>query len=219
MTGGCTRVFIHNLPYSINKPEAIDLFQEYGSVREVEMIMSRDGITSRGMCVVEFTNEEGAERCIRKINGMRMENRIVEAREDRGNGYIHPNNGKKGGGKGSDRYGGNSDRYYAKGSRYGGKDKGYRRSCSRERKGYGKMSGYGGKSDRGYKGYKDRYRSRSPMGKNMKGGRSDSRTPRGPPGRSIGRNRDRSLSPMDNKRGSMGNMDRNGDSRGRSMSR
>jgi len=143
--GGSVRVFVHNLPFTCEKRDLLDLFGEMGEIVEIELLRSRHG-SFRGICVVEYENADDAERCIRKMNHHRLEGRMITCREDRGTGYVHPETyGKPPKGKGKGYVGGKGGGYERRGGymddRRSRRDSRKRRDRNDSRGGYSAVRG------------------------------------------------------------------------------
>ena len=75
------RIYVGNLPFSASDDEVRDLFGEYGSVTEVNLVTDRDTGRPRGFGFVEM--EDGADEAISAINGTDMGGRTLNVNEAR----------------------------------------------------------------------------------------------------------------------------------------
>lgn len=81
------RIYVGNLPYSIDDRELRTIFEEHGSVTEVVIITDRETGRARGFGFVEFGSREEGEKAIQELNGKDIGGRALivnEARERQG---------------------------------------------------------------------------------------------------------------------------------------
>ncbi len=114
------RLYVGNLPYSVNSSSLEQLFSQYGTVSSAQVIEDRETGRSKGFGFVEMASDDEAVAAMNALNGQRHDGRpltVNEAkpREDRGGG----GGGGGGGGRGRGGYGGG-------GGGYGGGRGGYR---------------------------------------------------------------------------------------------
>ena len=91
-----TRLYVGNLPFSVDENQLRDLFAQNGrEVSEVKLVTDRDTGRPRGFAFVEMATSEQADAAIRQLNGYEFGGRALtvnEARErstggsDRGRG-------------------------------------------------------------------------------------------------------------------------------------
>ena len=62
-------IYISNLHFSVKEDELKQLFEQYGTVKSVHLILDKKTKKSKGFAFVEIDNEEDAERAILAING------------------------------------------------------------------------------------------------------------------------------------------------------
>ncbi len=110
------KIYVGNLPFSMNDGELRDLFAAHGNVMSASVVMDRETGRSRGFGFVEMDDGE-TEAAINALNGSVFNGRdlrVNEARprEDRGGG------GGGGGGRGG--YGGGRGGYGGGGGSGGG---------------------------------------------------------------------------------------------------
>ena len=103
------KIYVGNLPFSATEDEIRIMFEEYGTVESVNMIMDRETQRPRGFGFVEMA--DGADEAIEALNGKDMGGRdlkINEARprEERPRGGGGGGGGYRGGGGGGYRGGG-----------------------------------------------------------------------------------------------------------------
>lgn len=110
-------IFVGNLSFSASEEEIRSLFQNYGSVARVSVMMDRETGRSRGFAFVEMNNDEEAESAISGVNGSSLGGRTLNVNEARprgertvgGFGGGRPSGGGGGGGRPSG--GGGRDDY------------------------------------------------------------------------------------------------------------
>lgn len=74
------KVFVGGLPKEITADEITTLFSEAGTVKSVEILVSKKGHVL-GFAEVEFSDTEGAQAALAKLNGREMEGRWIYVRE------------------------------------------------------------------------------------------------------------------------------------------
>jgi len=93
------KLYVGNLPFSMNEEELRGVFERYGSVGSVAVITDRETGRPRGFAFVEMDEASAADEAIRGLDGTDLGGRNVrvnEAQDRRGGG---------GGGRGGrDRY-------------------------------------------------------------------------------------------------------------------
>jgi RNA recognition motif-containing protein len=127
-------IFVGSLPYSLEEADLKELFEAYGEVNTVKIIIDRESGRSKGFGFVEMSDDEAAQKAISGLNGSEVSGRsiAVSQAEDKkpgdrrssggGGGYGGGNRGGGGGGGGysrdNNRGGGGGG--YSKDSRGGG---------------------------------------------------------------------------------------------------
>ena len=94
------KLYVGNLPWTINSQSLKDLFTEFGEVVEAVVISDKFSGRSKGFGFVTFAEEAGAQNAITAMNEKEVEGRkmvvnFAKPKEDRG--------------MGGDRRGGNRD--------------------------------------------------------------------------------------------------------------
>ncbi|MFG0326324.1 MAG: RNA recognition motif domain-containing protein [Phycisphaerales bacterium JB037] len=112
------KLYVGNLPFSVNDDELREMFAEHGEVASAAVIMDRETGRSRGFGFVEMADEAEADRAIEAMNGFDINGRPLtvneaRARQDRGGfggggggGRGGFGGGRGGGGGGRGGYGG-----------------------------------------------------------------------------------------------------------------
>jgi RNA recognition motif-containing protein len=107
------RIYVGNLSYTTTEEALRETFEQFGEVREVNIISDRDTGRPRGFAFVEMNDEEEAAKAIGALNGTELDGRklaVNEARPQRsgggGGGFGGGGRFGGGGGRGGDRRGG-----------------------------------------------------------------------------------------------------------------
>jgi len=98
-----SKLYVGNLPFSIDESRLQSLFAEFGSVTSAKIIMDRDSGRSKGFGFVEMSNSSEAQAAIQKMNGSEVDGRALTVNEAR---PQEPRNFGGGGGGGRGGYGG-----------------------------------------------------------------------------------------------------------------
>jgi RNA recognition motif-containing protein len=111
-----TRLYVGNLPYSIDEEAIKQYFEANGNrqVTQVKIITDRDTGRPRGFAFVEVANAEMAKSAIDELNGQNLGGRTIvvnEAREPARGGGGGGGYGGGGGGYGGGRGGGGGGGY------------------------------------------------------------------------------------------------------------
>lgn len=69
------RLFVGNLPYSVDEGELEAAFAEHGTVVSAVVIRDRESGRSRGFGFVEMETEEAAESAVGALDGFEMDGR------------------------------------------------------------------------------------------------------------------------------------------------
>jgi len=102
------KLYVGKLSYNTTDSDLRTMFEEFGSVESVQVIMDRDTGLSKGFAFVEMGSDQEAQAAISALNGKEVDGRTITVnearpREDRG--------GRSGGGGGRG-YGGGGGRRY-----------------------------------------------------------------------------------------------------------
>lgn len=133
------RIYVGNLPYSVDNQQLAEIFGEYGQVEEAVVVTDRDSGQSKGFGFVQMAVDAEALNAIAQLNGTQLGNRTLRVNEAQPR-TDRPSYGGGGGG----RYSGRNSGGYGGGGYGGG--------------GYG---GYEARGDRSRDGHEGGYRSRS----------------------------------------------------------
>ena len=118
------KLYVGNLSYDTTDSELQTMFEQFGAVQSVQVIMDRDTGRSKGFGFVEMTGAQEAQAAIDALNGKEVGGRqltVNEARprEDRGGGGG--GGGGNRGGRGGSGGGGGGRGGYGGGGGGGGK--------------------------------------------------------------------------------------------------
>jgi RNA recognition motif-containing protein len=123
-------IFVGSLPYSLQEADLQELFEAYGEVTTVKIIIDRESGRSKGFGFVEMSDDEAAQKAISGLNGSEISGRsiAVSQAEDKkpgdrrsgGGGFGGGNRGGGGGGYSRDNNRGGGGGGYSKDSRGGG---------------------------------------------------------------------------------------------------
>jgi len=75
------RLYIGNLPYSVNQQTLRDTFSKCGTVESVNVITNRDTGQSKGFAFVEMSSSNEAHKAIQEIHGSTIDGRAVTVTE------------------------------------------------------------------------------------------------------------------------------------------
>jgi RNA recognition motif-containing protein len=124
-------IFVGSLPYQLEEADLKELFEAYGEVTTVKIIMDRESGRSKGFGFVEMSDDEAAQKAISGLNGSEVSGRSIavsqaedkkpgDRRSGGGGGYGGGNRGGGGGGYSRDNNRGGGGGGYSKDSRGGG---------------------------------------------------------------------------------------------------
>ena len=109
------KIYVGNLPFSMNDGELRDLFAAHGNVMSASVVMDRETGRSRGFGFVEMDDSE-AENAINALNGSMCNGRDLRVNEAR----PREDRPRYGGGGGGGGYGGGGRGGYGGGGGYAG---------------------------------------------------------------------------------------------------
>ncbi|MBK9324200.1 MAG: RNA-binding protein [Bdellovibrionaceae bacterium] len=99
------KLYVGNLPYSIDDARLHSQFAEFGAVASAKVITDRETGRSKGFGFVEMDSDSEADSAIEKLNGAELDGRAINVSEARPQA---PREG--GGGRGGPRGGGGGGR-------------------------------------------------------------------------------------------------------------
>lgn len=145
-------IFVGSLPFSLEETKLKEVFEAYGEVSSVKIIIDKFSGRSKGFGFVEMPDDTMAQKAIDELNGSSVEGRsiVVNKSEDKRDDSRRSSFG--GGNSGGGYKGGNSGGGYGGGGSRGGSGGGYGGGGS-SRSGYDKGGYKGGNGGSGgYKG-------------------------------------------------------------------
>ena len=75
------KLYVGNLPFSVNQEKLSELFAPYGELQEVTVITFKDTGKSKGFGFVTIADEAQAEKAITEMNGKELEGRKLTVNE------------------------------------------------------------------------------------------------------------------------------------------
>lgn len=75
------KVYVGNLPFSVDSAKLKELFGKYGEVEEATIIQDKFSGRSKGFGFVTFTDDEAAKKAIAEMNEKDVEGRAVKVTE------------------------------------------------------------------------------------------------------------------------------------------
>jgi RNA recognition motif-containing protein len=76
-------IFVGNLSFNTSEQDLRQVFEAYGQVDRVSIMVDRDTGRSRGFGFVEMTNNEEGEKAIAGLNGSQFGGRTINVNEAR----------------------------------------------------------------------------------------------------------------------------------------
>jgi len=70
-------IYVGNLNYKVREIELKEIFEEYGDVSSVKIIIDRQTGKSKGFAFVEMENENDGNRAIEELNGAEFMERVL----------------------------------------------------------------------------------------------------------------------------------------------
>lgn len=77
------KLYVGNLPYSVNDSSLMDMFSSYGAVTSATVIMDRMSGRSKGFGFVEFADDAAAQAALAEMNGKEFDGRGLKVSEAR----------------------------------------------------------------------------------------------------------------------------------------
>jgi RNA recognition motif-containing protein len=116
-------LYVGNLLFDVSENELRALFEPFGQVTEVRLIMDKFTGKSKGFGFIEMPSKEEAQKAIAGLNGKDMKGRAISVNEAKPK-TEHGNRGGRGGfgggrgGRGRGGYGGRDSRGFSARDRY-----------------------------------------------------------------------------------------------------
>lgn len=122
-------IFVGSLPYRLEEADLKELFEAYGEVNSVKLIIDRETGRSKGFGFVEMPDDEAAQKAISGLNGSEISGRsiAVSQAEERkpstggSRGGFGGGGNRGGGGYGGGNRGGGGGGYQKDNNRGGGR--------------------------------------------------------------------------------------------------
>ncbi|MDT3405126.1 RNA recognition motif domain-containing protein [Mucilaginibacter terrae] len=123
-------IFVGSLPYRLEEADLKELFEAYGEVNSVKLIIDRETGRSKGFGFVEMPDDEAAQKAISGLNGSEIAGRsiAVSQAEERkpstgggSRGGFGGGGNRGGGGYGGGNRGGGGGGYQKDNNRGGGR--------------------------------------------------------------------------------------------------
>jgi cold-inducible RNA-binding protein len=77
------KVFVGNLPFSIDDNKLNEVFAQCGEIKEAVVIKNKFNGRSKGFGFVTFANDEDAKKAISEFNGKEVDGRALSVNEAR----------------------------------------------------------------------------------------------------------------------------------------
>lgn len=75
------KLYVGNLPWSVDDNKLKELFSEFGAVTSANVIIDKFSRRSKGFGFVEFSDDEAAKKAISAMNGKPVEGRELKVSE------------------------------------------------------------------------------------------------------------------------------------------
>jgi RNA recognition motif-containing protein len=75
------KVYVGNLPYSVDSEKLKELFSKFGEIEEATVISDKFSGRSKGFGFVTFKEDEAAKKAIAEMNGQKVEERELKVNE------------------------------------------------------------------------------------------------------------------------------------------
>lgn len=116
------RLYVGNLPYTVNQAKLEEMFSPFGTIVSASVITDKFSGRSKGFGFVEFDNDDAAKEAIAKLDGTDLDGRPLRVNEAKPREENTGSRGGFGGGRGG--FGGGN-------GGFGGGRGGYNRGGSR----------------------------------------------------------------------------------------
>jgi len=75
------KIYVGNLSYKVTEDDLKDLFGEFGTVTEINIITDRETGRPRGFAFVEMESDDEATKAIESLNGKSVQDREIVVNE------------------------------------------------------------------------------------------------------------------------------------------
>jgi cold-inducible RNA-binding protein len=79
----CVNIFVDNLAFTTTEQDLRQLFEPYGTVETIQIMIDRETGRSRGFGFVEMSDNHAAQSAIDALNGMSLAGRALTVNEAR----------------------------------------------------------------------------------------------------------------------------------------
>ena len=76
-------LYVGNLSYDMTDADLQQVFEEYGTVNKVNIIMDRDSGRSKGFGFVEMESSESGEKAVQELDGQEVKGRNLKVNQAR----------------------------------------------------------------------------------------------------------------------------------------
>ncbi len=76
-------IYVGNLPYKIGEEELREIFEVYGEISSVKVIIDKFTKRSKGFGFVDMTSQEEATNAVNELNGAELFGRYLKVNEAR----------------------------------------------------------------------------------------------------------------------------------------
>jgi RNA recognition motif-containing protein len=107
-------IYVGNLSFQAEREDLVDLFAQYGEVRQCSLPLDRETGRKRGFAFVELTQESDEQKAIDDLQDVEWMGRMIrvnKATPREGGGGGGARGGYRGGGGGGGGYGGGGNRW------------------------------------------------------------------------------------------------------------
>ncbi len=91
-------IYVANIPFKSTEDDLRELFEEYGTVSSVKIIMDKYTQRSKGFGFVEMDDQEAAKQAIEGVNGKNFQGKNLVVNEARPREERPPRDNRGGGG-------------------------------------------------------------------------------------------------------------------------
>jgi RNA recognition motif-containing protein len=76
-------IYVSNLGFNVQDEDLNKHFSKYGEVASVKIVIDKVTNRSRGFAFVDMKDQQAAEKAIRELNGLTLDNRAIKVNEAR----------------------------------------------------------------------------------------------------------------------------------------
>ncbi len=81
--GDSMNLYVGNLSFDMTDEDLQQVFEEYGTVNKVNIIMDRDSGRSKGFGFVEMESSESGEKAVQELDGQEVKGRNLKVNQAR----------------------------------------------------------------------------------------------------------------------------------------